>query len=88
MYCINILVFNNFTIIFIFQVKCPENEHHSLSTLILATPEGCLKALLNDPFGSNVSYIVDIIKDISIYIAKSSILVLKERLKNTFMCFD
>ncbi|XP_060562417.1 H(+)/Cl(-) exchange transporter 7-like [Ruditapes philippinarum] len=34
------------------QVKCPENEHHSLSTLILATPEGCLKALLNDPFDS------------------------------------
>ncbi|KAL4225953.1 H(+)/Cl(-) exchange transporter 7 [Mactra antiquata] len=34
------------------QVNCPEGQHHSLSTLFLATPEGCLKALLNDPYGS------------------------------------
>ncbi|XP_053401243.1 H(+)/Cl(-) exchange transporter 7-like [Mercenaria mercenaria] len=34
------------------QMHCPEGERHSLSTIFLATPEGCLKALLHDPFGS------------------------------------
>ncbi|KAK3085494.1 hypothetical protein FSP39_004173 [Pinctada imbricata] len=28
-----------------------EGEHNSLSTLFLTTPEGCLKALLHDPYG-------------------------------------
>jgi hypothetical protein len=32
-------------------MHCPEGERHSLSTIFLATPEGCLKALLHDPFG-------------------------------------
>ncbi|XP_052286298.1 H(+)/Cl(-) exchange transporter 7-like isoform X3 [Dreissena polymorpha] len=34
------------------KLSCPENQHHSLSTIFLATPEGCLKALLHDPYGS------------------------------------
>ncbi|KAL3859997.1 hypothetical protein ACJMK2_010174 [Sinanodonta woodiana] len=33
------------------KLFCEENKHHSMSTLMLATPEGCLKALLHDPFG-------------------------------------
>ncbi|XP_052816408.1 H(+)/Cl(-) exchange transporter 7-like isoform X2 [Mya arenaria] len=34
------------------QMGCPEGQHHSMSTIFLATPEGCLKALLHDPYGS------------------------------------
>ena len=33
------------------QMHCSEGEHNSFSTLFLTTPEGCLKALLHDPYG-------------------------------------
>ncbi|XP_062566796.1 H(+)/Cl(-) exchange transporter 7-like isoform X2 [Saccostrea cucullata] len=32
------------------SVYCSDKSHNSLSTLFLTTPEGCLKALLHDPF--------------------------------------
>ncbi|XP_056008737.1 H(+)/Cl(-) exchange transporter 7-like isoform X5 [Ostrea edulis] len=34
-------------------VYCTDKKHNSLSTLFLTTPEGCLKALLHDPFESH-----------------------------------
>ncbi|WAR12442.1 CLCN7-like protein, partial [Mya arenaria] len=37
---------------FVLIMGCPEGQHHSMSTIFLATPEGCLKALLHDPYGS------------------------------------
>ena len=36
-------------------MHCPEGQHNSFSTLFLTTPEGCLKALLHDPYGECVS---------------------------------
>ncbi|XP_061198260.1 H(+)/Cl(-) exchange transporter 7-like isoform X1 [Saccostrea echinata] len=35
------------------SVYCSDKKHNSLSTLFLTTPEGCLKALLHDPFESH-----------------------------------
>lgn len=33
------------------QMHCPANKRHSFSTLFLATPEGCLKALIHEKYG-------------------------------------
>ena len=42
---------------FFYQMYCTgEHEHNSLSTLFLATPEGCLKALLHDPYGMPINH--------------------------------
>ncbi|KAJ8303245.1 hypothetical protein KUTeg_019641 [Tegillarca granosa] len=35
------------------KMFCKDDKYNSLSTLFLTTPEGCLKALLHDPFGAH-----------------------------------
>ncbi|KAL3859959.1 hypothetical protein ACJMK2_010137, partial [Sinanodonta woodiana] len=34
------------------KMYCEGNKHHSLSTMLLASPEGSLKGLLHDPYGT------------------------------------
>ncbi|KAL5020975.1 hypothetical protein ScPMuIL_000130 [Solemya velum] len=34
------------------QMFCDDGKHNSMSNLFLTTPEGCLKALLHDPYGT------------------------------------